>query len=139
MKSRTTRNIQIEKQTPPCFAEGRRLGASVRRQTDSREEAEEGREERFTEMTTIQLVIAVAGFVIIIVAAIITGAWTRQRAIERQMDAFRNEMRAEFAGLRGEMNARFSALEERIGRVERQLEAVFRPVLPGMGDLGDDR
>jgi hypothetical protein len=89
-------------------------------------------------MTTIQLVIAVAGFVIIIVAAIITGAWTRQRAIERQMDAFRNEMRAEFAGLSGEMNARFSALEERIGRAGRQLEAVFRPVLPGRGDLGDD-
>jgi hypothetical protein len=90
-------------------------------------------------MTTIQLAIAVAGFVIIIIAAIITGAWTRQRAIERQMDAFRNEMRAEFAGLRGELNARFSALEDRIGRVERQLEAVFRPVLPGMGDLGDGR
>lgn len=31
--------------TSPCFAEGRRRGASVKRQTDSREEGEESREE----------------------------------------------------------------------------------------------
>jgi len=92
-------------------------------------------------MTTIQLVIAVAGFVIIVIAAIITGAWTRQRAIERQMDTFKNEIQAEFAGLRGEMNARFgevgarfSALETRVERIERQIEAIFKPVLPGGGE-----
>lgn len=84
-------------------------------------------------MTTIQLVIAVAGFISII-AAIFGGAWLNLRSLERQMEAFRNEMRAEFAGLRGEMNARFgevnthlSVLDERVGRIERQLEALFVP------------
>ena len=39
MKSRTTRNIQIEKPAESLVAEGRRRVASVGRQTDSREEA----------------------------------------------------------------------------------------------------
>jgi len=44
MKSRTTRNIQIEKPAEPCLAEGRRRRDPVKRQTDSREEGEEGGE-----------------------------------------------------------------------------------------------
>jgi hypothetical protein len=44
MKTRTTRNIQIEKPAEPCFAEGCWRGASVRLQIDSQAEREEGRE-----------------------------------------------------------------------------------------------
>jgi len=45
MKSRTTRNIQIEKPAEPRVAEGRRRRESVRRQGDGREEGEESDEE----------------------------------------------------------------------------------------------
>jgi len=49
MKSRATRNIQIEKPAEPCVAEGCWRGSSVRRQDDSQEEGEEGRGKRFPE------------------------------------------------------------------------------------------
>jgi hypothetical protein len=95
-------------------------------------------------MTTIQLIIAVAGFISII-AGFIAGAWLNQRALERQMDAFRNEMRAEFASVRAEfkgeigslrgevlgeigmLRAEQTATREKVERIERQLEALFVP------------
>jgi len=57
MKSRATRNIQIEKPAEPCVAEGCWRGSSVRRQDDSQEEGEEGREEKTREMNETVLAI----------------------------------------------------------------------------------
>lgn len=91
-------------------------------------------------MTTIQLVIAVAGFISII-AGFIGGAWINQRALERQMDAFRNEIRAEMATLRADVRADIAPIRSDIGqlkqsveKIERQLEAIFKPIPPGRGD-----
>jgi len=99
-------------------------------------------------MTTIQLVIAGASFVIIIIAAIIAGAWVKQRGQARQIDAFRSEMnsfrnemkaeiRAEIAKVIGEvgtLRAEQTATREKVDRIERQLDAIFKPVLPGKED-----
>jgi peptidoglycan hydrolase CwlO-like protein len=104
-------------------------------------------------MTTIQLVIAGASFIIVIIAAIIAGAWVKQRGWERQIEAFRSEMnsfrnemkaeiRAEIAKVIGEvgtLRVEQTATREKVDRIERQLDAIFKPVLPGRGDLGDDR
>jgi Tfp pilus assembly protein PilO len=91
-------------------------------------------------MNTVQLIIAVTGFISLL-AAVTAGAWLNQRAIEKQMEAFRNEMKAEFAAMRVEMrveiqsvNNHVTSVESRVERIERQLEAIFKPVLPGKGD-----
>jgi chromosome segregation ATPase len=87
-------------------------------------------------MNTVQLIIAVTGFISLL-AAVIAGAWLNQRAIEKQMEAFRNEMKAEFAAVRVEIqsvNTHVTSIESRVERIERQLEAIFKPVLPGKGD-----
>ena len=99
-------------------------------------------------MTTIQLVIAGASFIIIAISAIIAGAWLKQRGQERQIDAirsemnsFRNEMKAELRadtekviGEVGTLRAEQTAMREKVERIERQLEAIFKPVLPGKED-----
>ncbi len=99
-------------------------------------------------MTTIQLVIAGASFIIIIIAAIIASAWVKQRGQERQIDAFRSEMnsfrnemkaeiRAEIAKVIGEvgtLRAEQTATREKVDRIERQLDAIFKPALPSQGD-----
>jgi hypothetical protein len=98
-------------------------------------------------MNTVQI-IAVAVAFVSIVAAIIAGAWINQRGLERLMEAFRNEMRAEFATVRAEiatsraelkgeigmLRAEQTATREKVERIERQIEAIFKPVLPGKGD-----
>jgi len=100
-------------------------------------------------MTTIQLVIAGASFVIVAIAAIISGEWPKQRGWERQIDAirnemnsFRNEMKAELRaetekviGGVGTLRAEQAATREEVDRVERQLEAVFIPILPGQREI----
>ena|SRR5215468_5680636 len=99
-------------------------------------------------MTTIQLVIAGASFIIIAISAIIAGAWLKHRGQERQIDAirsemnsFRNEMKAELRadtekviGEVGTLRAGQTAMREKVERIERQLEAIFKPVLPGKED-----
>jgi hypothetical protein len=95
------------------------------------------------------MVIAGASFTIIVIAAIIAGAWLKQRGQERQIDAirnemnsFRNEMKAELRaeaekviGGVGTLRAEQTATREKVERIERQLEAIFKPVLPAQGEL----
>jgi len=99
-------------------------------------------------MTTIQLVISVAGFISLL-AAIIGGAWLNQRSIEKQMEAFRNEMRAEFASVRAEiatsraelkgeigtLRAEQIATREKVDRIDQIFQRLYQPVIPpGKGD-----
>ena len=95
-------------------------------------------------MTTIQLVIAVAGFISII-AGFIGGAWINQRGLEKQMEAFRNEIKAELRGeigtlraeLKGEiapLKAEMHALNEKVDRIDQIFQRMYQPVLPGKGD-----
>ena len=83
-------------------------------------------------MNNAQLLMACVAFVSLL-ATILGGAWINQRGLEKQMEAFRSEMKAEFQGLRGEMNARFDAidqrfdnLESRVDRIERQFDTLFK-------------
>jgi hypothetical protein len=102
-------------------------------------------------MNTIQLVVAIAGFVSLL-AAVIAGAWINQRAIERQMtsferqfDSFRQEikaeLRAEIGTLRsdlkaetGTLRAEMHALNEKVDRIDQVFQRLYQPVLPGKGD-----
>lgn len=94
-------------------------------------------------MGTVQIISVAIAFVSLL-AAIIAGAWLNQRGLERQMEAFRHELKAEFASVRAEIqavraevqavNQRVAALENRVERIERQLDQIFKPVLPKAGD-----
>ena len=113
-------------------------------------------------MNTIQLILAIIGFVSLL-AAVIAGAWLNQRAIERQIDALRNEMRAEVGSLRNEMRgevgslrsefgsfrqeikaelraeiaplrAEMHALNEKVDRIDQIFQHLYQPVLPGKAD-----
>ena len=92
-------------------------------------------------MTTIQLVIAVAGFVSII-AGFIGGAWINQRGLERQMEVFRNEIKAELravegkiAGEIGTLRAEQIATREIVSRIDQIFQRLYQPVVPpGRGD-----
>jgi len=100
-------------------------------------------------MTKIQLVIAGASFIIVAIAAIIASAWVKRRGWELQIDAFRSEMnsfrnemkaeiRAEIAKVISEvgtLRVEQTATREKVDRIERQLDAIFKPVLPGHGEI----
>ena len=88
-------------------------------------------------MTNWQLIITLATLVLAIFGAnglFYLLANKRIDDLKGYLDARLDTLRVEITGLRAEMNARFSSLDERVGRIERQLEAIFKPVLPGRGD-----
>lgn len=76
-------------------------------------------------MNTVQIIAVAVAFVSLL-AAIIAGAWLNQRAIERQMEAFRHEIKAELSAI----NQRIGGVESKVDRIERQLDQIFKPVLP---------
>ena len=98
-------------------------------------------------MNNIQLVMAMVAFVSLLFT-ILAGAWLNQRGLERQMDAFRNEVKAQLNEFKSEFNAQISefksevnarfdvvdaqlgALQNQVNRIDRQVEAIFKPVLP---------
>jgi CHASE1-domain containing sensor protein len=91
-------------------------------------------------MNTVQLIAAVIAFVSLL-AAIIAGAWINQRGLERQMEAFRNEIKAELNAMRadikgdiGELRAEVRAQGARIERIEKLIEPFVTLVAPGKGD-----
>lgn len=84
-------------------------------------------------MTAIQLVIAVAGFISII-AGFIGGAWINQRGLERQMEALRNEIKAELRAEIAPLKAEMHALNEKVDRIDQIFQRMYQPVLPGKGD-----
>lgn len=54
-----------------------------------------------------------------LVISIFGAAWLNQRATEKLID----QMSARF-------ETRFEAIEQRLDRIERQLEAIFKPIIP---------
>jgi hypothetical protein len=98
-------------------------------------------------MNNVQLIVAAVAFVSLLFT-ILAGAWLNQRGLERQMDAFRNEIKAQInefksevsaqlSEFKSEANARFDvvdaqlgAIQSQVSRIDRQVEAIFKPVLP---------
>lgn len=81
------------------------------------------------------------GALVVIVLAIFGANWLNQRSMAKQtemlkmyidarFDAMRAEFRAEIAPLRTEV----AGLNNLIQRIDRQIEAIFKPVLPRSGD-----
>jgi hypothetical protein len=92
-------------------------------------------------MNTIQIIAAVTAFIGLL-GAIIAGAWLNQRGhentqrgLERQMEAFRNEITATMNALRADVRADIVPLKQTVEKIDRQLEAIVsRLILPGKGD-----
>ncbi len=91
-------------------------------------------------MNNVQLIVAVVAFVSLLLTTV-AGAWLNQRGLERQMDAFRNEVKAQLNEIKSEINARFDtidarfdvvaaqlgALQNQVNRIDRQVEAISNP------------
>ena len=83
-------------------------------------------------MNNAQLLMACVAFVSLL-ATILGGAWINQRGLEKQMEAFRSEMNAQFQvvsnkidGLEERLDQRFDNLESRVDRIERQFDTFFK-------------
>jgi len=71
------------------------------------------------------------------ILAIFGASWLNQQAMNKRIDDLKSYLDARFDSVEREVNARFdvvdhrfSSLEQRMERVERQLEAIFKPILP---------
>ncbi len=88
-------------------------------------------------------IVTVAAFIISIFAA----NWLNQRSNERLIESLRNEMKADNQAVRAEIQAvraeisslrsevktlenMIVSLQVRMERIERQLDSIFKPVLP---------
>lgn len=90
--------------------------------------------------TILTIIIAAAAFILSIFAANWLNLRNTDKLFERldkQLAAQFGEVRAEFAAvraeiaaLRAEVLARLDALEDKVNRLERQMEAIFKPILP---------
>lgn len=88
-------------------------------------------------MTNWQLIIALATLVF----AIFGANWLNQRQTERlieelgrrfdaKFDGLRAELKAEIGTVKTELKVEIGALSQKVDRIERQLDAMLRPVLP---------
>lgn len=85
-------------------------------------------------MTTIQIVLAVAGF-ISIVAGFLGGAWINQRGLEKQMESFRNEIKAELRAAIDPLRVEVHAVNEKVDRIDQIFRTLYQPIAPpGRGD-----
>ncbi len=88
-------------------------------------------------MNIAQLVTIAVPFVILL-GAIVAGSWINQRALERQIEAFRHEIKAEMTAMRAEVRAEIAPLrsnaeqlKQSVEKMERLFEAIFsKMVLP---------
>lgn len=85
-------------------------------------------------MTNWQLIITLATLVF----AIFGAGWLNLQTLKSYMDARFDTLRAEMQGghseLRGDIAAHRAEtrhLSEKVERIDRQMEALYRPVLPG--------
>jgi septation ring formation regulator EzrA len=70
----------------------------------------------------VTIIIALATFVISIFGA----SWLNQQAMNKRIDDLRSYLDARFAA----QEIRFAAIEQWLDRIERQLEAIFKPSMP---------
>ncbi len=92
-------------------------------------------------MNNTQLIALAVPFVILL-GAIVAGAWINQRGLEKQMDAFRSEIKAEMMAFKSEirlelvteiapLRADVAQVKQTVEKIERQLEAIFsRLIVP---------
>lgn len=64
-------------------------------------------------MSTVQLFALTIPFVVLL-GAIVAGAWLNQRALERQMDAFRSEINAVMGAFKAEVKAEISTFRAEV-------------------------
>ena len=79
---------------------------------------------------TIAVIIAVAAFIVSLFAA----NFLNQRALERMLEQQNKMIEAKLEAVRAEINTlrvELSNLAQRVERIERQLDKIFKPVLPG--------
>ncbi|MEW6131160.1 MAG: hypothetical protein AB1757_29280 [Acidobacteriota bacterium] len=68
--------------------------------------------------------------VITIVFSIFGASWLNQRSTERAIDDLKKGLEQRIGDLEKRFDERFKSLEQRLDRIERQLEAIFKPVFP---------
>lgn len=75
--------------------------------------------------------------VVTLVFAIFGASWLNQRHIEKLLEQLEKRFDERFASLEQRFDQRFAVVEQRfasvehrLDRIERQLEALFKPVLP---------
>lgn len=93
-------------------------------------------------LTTI---IAVTSLIVALFGALQYFTVRIEKNLDSRFESFRSELRAEFSavraemtgmrgemtGLRSEMTARLAALDDRLNRIERQVDSMFKPIIPG--------
>ena len=75
-------------------------------------------------------ILSAAITVMTLVLSIFGAAWLNQRNTEKLIEQLDKRFDQRFADLESRFDLRFSALESRLDRIERQLEALFKPILP---------
>jgi uncharacterized membrane protein YfbV (UPF0208 family) len=82
-------------------------------------------------------IISAAITVFALVLSIFGASWLNQRSTEKLIEQLEKRLDARFETLTAELRAevkpisqRLDALEQWLDRVERQLEAIFKPVMP---------
>jgi hypothetical protein len=70
----------------------------------------------------VTIIIALATFIISIFGA----SWLNQQAMNKRIDDLRDYLDARFAA----QDTRSASIEQPLDRIERQLEAIFKPSLP---------
>ncbi len=80
----------------------------------------------------VAIISAVIGIVSLILA-IFGASWLNQRATEKLVDQLENRFDSKFDVTLIEvrrLDQRFDSIETRLDKIERQLEAIFKPILP---------
>lgn len=81
----------------------------------------------------LTIIIALATFIL----AIFGASWLNQQAMNKRIDDLKMYLDAKFDASRAELGtvrAEVSNLSSRVERVERQLEAIFKPSITRSGD-----
>lgn len=68
--------------------------------------------------------------ILALVVSIFGASWLNQRATEKLVDQLDKRFDQRIDQLEKRFVQRLAAIEQRLDRIERQLEAVFKPVLP---------
>jgi septation ring formation regulator EzrA len=80
----------------------------------------------------VAIISAVIGIVSLILA-IFGASWLNQRATEKLVDQLEKRFDSKFDVTLIEvrrLDQRFDSIETRLDKIERQLEAIFKPILP---------
>jgi hypothetical protein len=68
--------------------------------------------------------------VVTLVFAIFGASWLNQRHIEKLLEQLEKRFDERIISLEQRFDQRFASVEHRLDRIERQLEALFKPALP---------